>query len=194
MSMAEYDGSSQSEVSRLIELAQDGDEASWDQLFDMVYDELRSLARSAFNGQQRRHTLQPTALVHEAWLKLSGRLDSVEGRRHFLAVAAKAMRQVLTDHARAAARQKRGGGQHPTVSLEADDVPKDSDQADLVALDEALSRLTQLNERVARVVELRLLGAMTIPEIADTLGVSPRTVDGDWSFARTWLRRELTGD
>lgn len=192
--MPEVDPPTRSEVSRLIELAQEGDERSWDQLLGVVYDELRSLARSAFNGQQKRHTLQPTALVHEAWLKLNGQISSVDGRRHFLAVAAKAMRQVLADHARAATRQKRGGGLHPTVSLEADDVAKETDQADLVVLDEALARLANLNERVARVVELRLLGAMTIPEIAETLDVSPRTVDGDWSFARTWLRRELTGD
>ena len=191
--MSEIDSSSQSEVSRLIESVQRGDPNAGDDLLNVVYDELRSLAGVRLSGRAAGHMLQPTALVHEAWLKLAGHLDSVRGRRHFLAVAAKAMRQVLADHARAAGRQKRGGGQH-TISLQPDDAAENSNVVDLLSLNDALDRLAQLDPRAVRVLELRLLGAMTIPEIAETLDVAPRTVDADWSFARAWLRRELAGD
>lgn len=191
--LPEFDDTSRSEVSRLIESAQHGDGDAWNDLLSIVYDELRSLASLRFNGRPVGHTLQPTALVHEAWLKLAGHLDSMQGRRHFLAVAAKAMRQVLADHARAAGRQKRGGHQH-TIALNTDAAADESDVVDLLSLNDAFDRLAELDARAARVVELRLLGAMTIPEIAETLDVAPRTVDSDWSFARAWLRRELSGD
>jgi len=125
-------------------------------------------------------------------MKVAGHLGSLESRRHFLAVAATAMRQVLIDHARQANRERRGGNHH-TVSLQTEPAVESADVVDVVALNECLMKLATLDARVSRVVELRLFGAMTIPEISETLDVSPRTVDADWAFARAWLRRELNG-
>lgn len=186
-------------VTRLLVDIRNGEPAAESGLFAIVYDELRRLAagvmsRRAGGGSAGATLLQPTALAHEAWLKLAGNLDSIECRRHFFAVAAKAMRQVLADHARAARRQKRGGDER-TVVLHSDDAVDPLDQrassVDLVDLDEAMTKLAELNERHARVVEMRLFGSMTIQEIADMLGVSKRTIEADWSMARAWLSREL---
>jgi RNA polymerase sigma factor (TIGR02999 family) len=185
-------------VTRLLGELRAGDEGAAERLLPLVYGELRSLADAVFNGQSKGHTLQPTALVHEAWLKLDGNLGGLEGRRHFFAVAAKAMRQVLADHARSRGRAKRGGGQH-LVTLDEAVTPAAKSSAatpsvDLIALHDALEKLTQLNERHARVVELRLLGSMTIAETAQTLGVSDGTVKTDWTIARAWLWRALGGE
>lgn len=185
------------EVTTLLGAVREGEPAAEDRLFDIVYDELKMVARGAIEpGRQLdgRTLLQPTALVHEVWLKLTGKLDDVESRRHFFALAAKAMRQVISDHAKAARRQKRGGDAR-TMLLHDQAVAGDGGggggMVDLIDLHDALSRLASLNDRHARVTELRLLGAMTLDEIATTLGVSKRTAESDWSMARAWLSNEL---
>ncbi len=146
-----------------------------------------------FNGQSPAHTLQPTALVNEAWLKLAGGLGAVEDRHHFFALAAQAMRQILADHARARGRQKRGGDAR-RVTLSTGALADHTEPFDLIVFHDALARLTELNDRHAKVVEMRVLGSLTIPEIADLLETSPATVKRDWNVARLWLLQELQGD
>jgi len=182
------------DISRLLDAVREGNESAGSDLLTVVYEELRRLAHSVFQKRSDRHTLQPTALVHEAWMKLTGNLDSIESRRHFFAVAALAMRQVLADHARAARREKRGGDQ-TTIMLSEDALAGEAHQPDavidLLDFDDALSRLSVLNERHARIAEMRLLGALTNQEIADELGTSLSTIEKDWRMARAWLNREL---
>lgn len=163
------------------------------QLFDAAYAELRGLAGKALSAQPSNHTLQPTALVHEVWLKLSKGLVNTTDREHFLAVSARAMRQVLQDHARAVNSTKRGGRSAQVLIVESDASPASGsdDGIDAVVLVDILDRLKQLNERHADIAELRILGGLTMPEVAKALGVSLRTVEGDWVFARAWLRAEL---
>ena len=168
-------------------------EAVGDDIVPVVYEELRSLAASLLRGQRAGHTLQPTALVHEAYVRLFGRRpegDPWASRHHFFAVAAKAMRQILVNHAEARAAQKRGGAWH-RVTLSAVDTPASALDVDLVALNEALERLERLDPRQCRIVELRFFGGMTVEETADALGISPRTVKLDWRMARAWLHERL---
>lgn len=160
-------------------------------LFESVYGQLHHLARHAFRGQGSGATMQPTVLVHEAWMKLEGHLAGFRDREHFLAVASLAMRQVLRDHAAAARAQKRGGGL-PRVTV-TDLAEAAAPALDLVALDEALDELARLHPRHARVVELRFLASLTIAETARTLGVGESTVEADWAMARAWLRLRLAG-
>jgi len=160
--------------------------------FEAVYQELRQHARAALRLQRVDHTLQPTALVNEVWLKLSRSLHGIQDRGHFLALAARAMRQVLQDHARAHRTAKRGQ-RAPLIRLDEDSPAAAPETLDVVALDDVLNRLSQLNERHARVAELRLLGGLSLPEVARALEVSLRTVEGDWQMARAWLRTELAG-
>ncbi|MDA8016094.1 MAG: ECF-type sigma factor [Thermoanaerobaculia bacterium] len=159
-----------------------------------VYDELRRLARSYLAHERRDHTLQPTALVHEAFLRLSAQSDiRWQGRTHFLAISARMMRRLLIDHARHRGRVRRGRDwQRVTLTGAEGCLPnRDLSPADLLDLEDALLRLSQLDEREARVVELKFFAGMTTPEIAEALGVSPRTVEGDWSHAKAWLAAEL---
>jgi len=163
------------------------------ELFSQAYRELRKLAHSFMQRERVSHTLQTTALVNEAYLSLAGqRCSHWRNRGHFLKFAAQAMRRILVDHAKARATRKRGGG---ASRLSLDEVlcvsTPEGDAIDLLALDEALERLAELDERHASVVELRFFGGLTIDEIAEVLDVSPRTVDGDWAFARSWLRVQL---
>ena len=183
----------QENVTWLLERIRIGDESAGEQLMDLVYSEIRALAGAIVRNNGQMRTLQPTALVHEAWLKLAGNLDHVEGRHHFFALAAKSMRQVLADHAKAGRRLKRGGGCERITLFEHDGATSDAG-VDLIEFHEVLQRLSELSERQGRVVELRLLGALTIEETADVLGVSPGTVKTDWSMARSWLQRELLGE
>lgn len=161
-------------------------------MFPLVYDELRRIAARAMRGERQDHTLCATALVNEAWLELS-KLTRIQwqNRSHFLAIAAQAMRRVLIDYAVARRRLKRGGGQ--TIQpLDADAVAVVVEQADdMLALDEALQRLAAMNERHARIVECRFFGGMSVEETAEALGISPATVKRDWTLARAWLNREL---
>lgn len=191
------DAPDQATITGLLQAVGRGERAALDALFPLVYEELSVLAhrqRQAWHGD---NTLNTTAVVHEAYLKLvdQKRLPA-ESRAHFFAVAAKAMRHILCNYARDRQRQKRGGAvQH--VSL--DDVDEiasrldfSEEQADtLAALDEALQRLAQIADRQSRVVECRFFGGMSVEETADALGIAPRTVKRDWSFARAWLRRDM---
>jgi RNA polymerase sigma-70 factor, ECF subfamily len=163
-----------------------------DEFFPAVYDELRRIAARQLRAERAGHTLSTTALVHEAWLELS-KLDRLRwnGRAHFLAVAAQAMRRVLIDYAVARRAQKRGSGQ-PLEPLVHDAMAIVSGRTDdLLALDEALERLMRLDERQGRIVECRFYGGLNIEETAEALGISPATVKRDWALARAWLNREL---
>lgn len=172
-----------------------GDRSAADRLLPQVYDELRALAGSYFRQQRPDHTLQPTALVHEAFIKLVGAADqSWRSRKHFFDVAAMAMRQLLADHARRAASQKRGGGAHRVTLSDAATPLDNTPDVDLIALDEALSKLSGLDSRQGRIVELRYLAGLSVEETAEVLGVSPRTVKRDWQMARAFLRREISAE
>lgn len=179
-----------SEVTRLL---QDLDAGGRDRLLDLLYDELRRTAGRLMARERVEHTLQPTALVHEAWLRL-GDVDRLQwtDRAHFLGIAARCMRQVLVDHARAKAAAKRGGGRHQ-VTLDEGMLVGDGRALELLALDQAMARLAEVDARAAGVAERRIFAGMTVDEVAHDLGVSPRTVDGDWAMARLWLTRELEG-
>lgn len=157
----------------------------------VVYEPLRALAQGYFRNQPASHTLQPTALVHEVFLRVVDQKDAAwKDRAHFLAVCAKAMRGILVDHARAKGAQKRGG-ERERVPLDSALALTKADEVDLLDLEEHLALLATLNERQARIVECRCFSGMTIPEVAEALGVSPRTVDDDWSMARAWLGARL---
>ncbi|HEX2443935.1 MAG TPA: ECF-type sigma factor [Vicinamibacterales bacterium] len=163
-----------------------------DEMFPLVYDELRRIAARKLRSERTSHTLSATALVHEAWLELT-KLDRIkwQNRSHYLALAAQAMRRILIDYAVARRRQKRGGGQAPVhIDGEVWAVAETRGE-DLLALDEALERLAAMNERQARIVEYRFYGGMSVEETADALKISPATVKREWSTARAWLNREL---
>jgi RNA polymerase sigma factor (TIGR02999 family) len=177
----------------LIELGR-GDRSAADRLLQLVYDELRDLASAFFRRERANHTLQPTALVHEAYLRLvTPGVQNWESRAHFMAVAAKAMRNALVDHARAKKAAIRGGNT-PTLLLEPDLIPADGPGFDTLALEEALDRLAALDQRKAKVVESRFFGGMTMEETALVLGVSISTVEADWRMARAWLLSDLSHD
>ena len=180
------------QVTALLSRLRRGDRRAADLLVPLVMDELRRLARHYLSGERTGHTLQPTALVHEAYLKLAGYQNlSWEGRSHFIAVAAGLMRQILIDSARRHRAAKRGR-QFEQVPLEENrDFLTVEDSAELLALDEALQRLERMNPRQSRVVELRYFGGLSVEESAEALGVSPITVKRDWATARAWLRAEL---
>jgi len=164
------------------------------ELFPAVYAELRRVARRYLNRERRNHTLQPTALVHEAWLRLQNERGAAEGRTQALALAAQAMRRLLVDHGRHQKREKRGGGAQPIVL---DELLKAATTAgvpieDLLTLEAALTKLEAIDQRAAKVVELRFFSGMSAPEVAEHLNLSLRTVEADWTHARAWLRRELS--
>lgn len=169
----------------------DGERSPNAELLSAAYDELRALARRYMASERRSHTLQPTALVHEAWSRLedSGRV-SWAGRTHFFAAAATEMRRVLVEHARARSARKRGGGAR-RVLLEDSMAVTAGPSLEMLALDEALSALGERHERPARVAEMRLFAGMQFAEIADVVAVSDRTAKKDWQLARAWLAREL---
>ena len=182
------------EVTTLLQRASAGDEQARSALFDVLYDELRKLAEAAMRHERPGHTLQPTALVHETYVRLADDGGRFENRSHFFGVAASAMRRVLVDHARARRAQKRGGGDARVVVDDLDSLPDmPTGTIDLVALDEALLRLSGLDPRQGRVVELRFFGGLSVEETAAVLDLSPRTVKRDWQMARAWLHRELAG-
>lgn len=178
-----------------------GDRAALDALLPLVYDELRRQARAALRREGAGHTLQPTALVHEAYLRLAdvrsqGRPGPWRSRGEFFGIAARCMRQVLVDAARTRQAAKRGGGVHAVTLGDADAVATDPGSGeiagvDVLALDAALERLAALDPEQARLVELRYFAGLTIADTAAALGVSAATVSREWSVARRWLRREL---
>ncbi len=176
-------------------LSRDPDAASApaEELMPLVYDELRRLARHYLRGERPGHTLEPTALVHEAYLRLVDQAqDNWRGRTHFFAVGARVMRHLLVDHARGKGRAKRGGDWRRVTLAEGTPwAASGLDRDDLLALDAAIDKLSRVDEREARVVELRFFAGLKVREVASLLGVSKRTVEDDWAHARVWLRREL---
>ena len=179
------------DVTRLLSAWASGEARALDELMPLVYEELRRIARRHWSGQRQGHTLQPTALIHEAFLKLVGQGDKAfESRTQFFALASTAMRQVLVNHAEASLAQKRGGGQ-ARVSLDAIDPAVQQQAQDVCALHDALTTLHQIDSRKSRVVELRYFGGLSIEETAAALSVSEKTVVRDWEFARAWLLRQL---
>ena len=181
-----------SDVSRLLDAAASGDRQAAADLLPLVYDELRKLAAARMASEAPDHTLQPTALVHEAYLRLVGPTVDQEwdGRGHFFAAAAEAMRRILVESAR---RKRRAvhGGDRARIDLDAVMPAAPDPRHDLIALDAALTRLAETDPQAARLVELRHFGGMSIPEAAQVLAISPRTADRVWAFARAWLHREL---
>ncbi|MFN7973982.1 MAG: ECF-type sigma factor [Acidobacteriota bacterium] len=183
--------SSPSEVSGLLAKVRQGDREALERIVPLVYAELRRIAARHLRGERREHTLQPTALVHEAYVRMVGESAPVwQNRAHFLGCAAQLMRHILVDHARAGKARKRGGGQ-AMVTL-SDDVDRAADpEVDVTVLDEALEALAALDARQARVVELKFFGGLSIEETAEVLSVSSAVVRSDWTVARAWLKREL---
>jgi len=185
--------STDASVTQLLHAWRAGDAHASDSLVRLVYAELRRQARLALRREGEGHTLQPTALVHEAWLRLGDQRDARwESRTQFFAIAAQMMRRVLLDHARTRRARKRGGG-GVQITL-SDAQPAEStplDAVDVIALDDALARLALLDPQKARLVDLRYFAGLSIPEAAAVLGVSTATVGREWAVARMWLRREL---
>jgi RNA polymerase sigma factor (TIGR02999 family) len=179
------------DVTRLLQRLGDGDPDAGDALMQAIYAELRTLAAGYLRRERAGHTLQPTALVNEAYLRLVDQRNAdYQSRGHFLAVAAMVMRRILVNHAQAKAAAKRGGGA-ARVPLADDVAVSPGTDLDVLALDEALKSLARLDERKARVVEQRFFAGMEMSQIAENLGVSLATVKRDWEFARTWLAREM---
>lgn len=184
-----------SEVTVLLARARDGESDALDTLFQVVYAELRALASRYLRHERQDHTLSATALVNEACMKLLGPATSgsLRNRSHFFAVAARAMRQVLLDHARARRAAKRGGPRAAFVTLGGAEGSEPRDEEQLIALNDALEALMRTSERLGRLVELRFFSGLTQAELAEVLGVSTRTVQRDWRAARAFLSRELRG-
>jgi RNA polymerase sigma factor (TIGR02999 family) len=179
------------ELSQLLVAWRGGDKTALDRLTPLVHEELRRLAKHYMRGERPGHTLQATALVNEAYMRLIDyREMQWQNRAHFFAVAAQLMRRVLVDHARSRNYAKRGGIQQRLSLSEADQVA-DKPDVDLAALDDALKTLAEMNEQQSRIVELRFFGGLTIEETAEVLGISHATVERDWAVARAWLRREI---
>ena len=181
----------------MLSRAASGDEKAISKLMPLVYDELRRLAASYLRRERPGQTLQATALVHEAYVRLIGeKAHNWQNRTHFLAIAALSMRQILVQRARARNAAKRGGDPARITldeRLMAAPSHGSTDEIDLVALDAALDRLAELNARQAKIVELRYFGGLGVEEAAEALGISPATVKRDWTIARAWLKRELAG-
>lgn len=179
------------DATQALSAAARGDEAAAARLLPLVYDELRALAACALRRERPDHTLQPTAIVHEAFLRLIDQTHAeYNSRTHFFAIAAQVIRRILVDHARQHGAAKRGAG-WMKITLSHAAQPSRDDELDLLALDEALTTLASLDPRQAKVVELRFFGGLSVEEAAKALGVSPRTIEEDWRMARAWLKREL---
>ena len=179
---------------QLIEACGNGDEEAFNKLFALVYDELRQIASGYMSRERPDHTLQTTALVHEAYLRMVSQKNARwESRVHFFAVAAKVMRHILVDHARSHRYAKRGGNT-PQLSLDQAAIFSDEQATNIVALDEALTSLATIDERKSRLIEMRFFGGLTIDEAAEALKISPTTAMRDWSTAKAWLYREISGE
>ncbi len=179
------------QVTRLLQAWRDGDQAAFDELIPLIYDELRRLARGYLRRERPGHTLQTSALINEAYLRLVDQQAVWRNRAHFYGVAAQLMRRILVDHARAQQMAKRGGERQRVTLDDVAEMP-DAKATDLMALDEALIALAERDPRQGRIVELRYFGGLTIEETAEALGVSHATVEREWAMARAWLRRELS--
>ena len=185
------DSRSLSDVTHILEAIEQGDPKAADELLPLVYGELRKLAASKMARESPNQTLQPTALVHEAWMRLVGEANpKFDGRAHFFAAAAEAMRRILIDKARRKRALRHGGGQQ-RVDLEDLDVASPADVDQLLAINDALDKLAAQNKVEAELVKLRYFVGLTLEEAADVLGISARTADNYWAHARAWLFREL---
>ena len=180
-----------SEVTQLLQHLGTGGPAATDRLFDALYRELRNLAEQFFRRERPDQTIQATALVHEAYMKLvDQRCVDWQGRGHFLGVAAQAMRRILLDRARHRGAAKRGGG-WKRITLNDRLIPGLDCDDGLVAIDEALGRLSELDPRQAQMIELRFFGGLSVEEVSQVMGMSKRSVEREWTMVRAWLRREL---
>ena len=183
--------SSQNQVTQLLLDLSNGDKAALDKLMPLVYGELRRLAHHYMGRERAGHTLQTTALVNEAYLRLiDQRSVRWQNRAHFFGIASQMMRRILVDHARSRQYAKRGGGAH-RVSLDEAMIVTEERAADVVALDDALNALAEIDLRKCRIVEMRFFGGLSIEETAEVLAVSPGTVMRDWTLAKAWLHREI---
>lgn len=180
------------DTTALLDQLTGGDASAADRLLPLVYDHLRSIAASMMRDEHVGHTLQPTAIVHEAYIRLVDQSRVTwKSRAHFLSVSAMVIRRILVDHARTRRAQKRGGGWHRVTLMDAEQ-PAETVDVDMIAIDEAIERLSELNERQSQVVMLRFFGGLTAEETALVLDVSRTTVTDDWTIARAWLSRELS--
>lgn len=183
---------SSQDLTLLLNAVSEGDETAPDKLLPLVYDDLRRLARAYFSNEKQEHTLQATALVHEAYIRLVNWENvSWQNRAHFFAVAAEVMRKILIDHARKRNAQKRSGGGQKILLEDAVSFSNET-ELDLVKLGEALEALEKLDRRQAKIVELRFFGGLSIEETAYVLKISETTVKREWTFAKAWFQRELT--
>jgi RNA polymerase sigma-70 factor, ECF subfamily len=181
-----------STVTRLLNGIQSGDRASLERLLPIVYEQLRKIAAKEMQCEAKGNSLQPTALVHEAYLKLVGQSRAEwQGRTHFIAVAAEAMRRILVDHARQRRAIKRGGARQ-RMTLDERLAGEWQADEDVLALEAALEKLSALDPRQAKIVELRFFGGLQVAEVAEALGMSKRSVEREWTMIRAWLRRELS--
>lgn len=182
------------DVTLLLAAMSAGDEEARDRAIALVYSELHLLAGSYMRKERQDHTLQATALVNEAWMRLANQ-DRVEwtGRAHFFGIAAQAMRRILVDHHRRRTAARRGGGEAPTL-LDIHHLDDGADPLDLMELDQALEELAEMDHRAARIVELRYFGGLSVEESAEVLGISAPTVKRDWRAAKAWLFRRMGGD
>jgi RNA polymerase sigma factor (TIGR02999 family) len=183
--------SNDGDVTRILHAVRQGDRGAQDLLIPLVYGELRRIAGAHLQHESPHHSLQPTALVHEAYMRLVGieRVDW-QNRAHFFSVASSLMRRILVDHARANRADKRGGGVG-TIFLDEALMPSPGRAREMIALDDALDHLAQLDQRQAKIVEMRFFAGMTEEETGEVLGISVRTVKRDWRFAKAWLYKEL---
>ncbi len=182
------------EISRLLRRVREGDAQAMDEMLPLVYDELRRIAAGYLRTQRPGHTLQPTALLNEAYIRMAGSdAQRWNDRTHFFAAAASIMRNILVDHARARQAEKRGGGVTP-VPLELAHERASEPSSDLIALDDALRALADFDSRKARVLELRYFGGLSVEETAEVLGISVATVGREARFAAAWLKREMLGE
>ena len=191
--MAEQIRSTQEDITEILTAWREGSREALHLLLPVVYDELRRQAHRYLRRERQNHTLQTTALIHEAYLRLTEQRNvRFESRTHFFAVAANLMRQILVDYARERHRLKRGGKADNLPLDEAFLVIADESDIDLLALDEALTRLSEMDFQQARIVELKFFSGLSIEETADALGISPATVKRDWNVAKAWLKHELS--
>lgn len=179
-------------ITQLLQKLRNGGRETLDELLPIVYDELRRLAKNYLNRERSNHTLQPTALVHEAYLRLLGQKEiEWQNRAHFFGVSARLMREILIEYARGRNRQKRGGEFKTQIALDEAVSFAQQNQLDVVAVDDALSKLEKLDERQARIVEMKFFGGLTIEEIGEVLSISPATVKREWSSAKLFLYKAL---
>lgn len=178
------------DVTRLLHAAGGGDREAFDRLYAVVYAELHRIAAAKMRREGRAVTLQPTALVNEAWLKLATERAGFDNRGHFFVAAAESMRRILVDHARSRLAQKRGG-EFERVTLSGIDVPAATDEVDVLEIDEALERLRAERPRLAELVVLRFFAGLSIEDAAAALDISPATAKRDWAYARAWLKAEI---